>query len=71
MTPGEVTQLPPAEEIVMVAGTPPIRAKKARYFEDKRLSERILRRPSSRSKPSSRSPTVGLNSPPRSRPARS
>ena len=37
MTPGEVMQLPPADEIVMVAGTPPIRAKKARYFEDKRL----------------------------------
>ncbi len=40
MTPGEVMQLPPADEIVMVAGTPPIRAKKARYFEDKRLAER-------------------------------
>jgi type IV secretion system protein VirD4 len=26
----------------MVAGTPPIRAKKARYFEDKRLRERLL-----------------------------
>src|SRR5579863_6690369 len=42
MTPGEVMQLPPADEIVMVAGTPPIRARKARYFEDKRLSERVL-----------------------------
>ena len=41
MTPGEVMQLPPADEIVMVAGTPPIRAKKARYYEDKRLAERI------------------------------
>jgi type IV secretion system protein VirD4 len=27
-------QLPPSDEIVMVAGTPPIRAKKARYYED-------------------------------------
>ncbi|MFX5187526.1 conjugal transfer protein TraG, partial [Acinetobacter baumannii] len=26
----------------MIAGTPPIRAKKARYFEDARLRERIL-----------------------------
>src|SRR3546814_10571593 len=26
----------------MVAGTPPIRAKKARYYEDGRLNERIL-----------------------------
>ena len=42
MTPGEIMQLPPADEIVMVAGTPPIRAKKARYFEDSRLQERIL-----------------------------
>ena len=45
MTPGEVMQLPPADEIVMVAGTPPIRAKKARYYEDKRLAERILQPP--------------------------
>ncbi len=42
LTPGEVMQLPPTEEIVMVAGTPPIRAKKARYYEDARFRERIL-----------------------------
>jgi len=42
MTPGEIMQLPPADEIVMVAGTPPIRAKKARYFEDRRFTERLL-----------------------------
>jgi type IV secretion system protein VirD4 len=42
MTAGEVMQLPPDDEIVMVAGVPPIRAKKARYFEDGRLAERIL-----------------------------
>jgi type IV secretion system protein VirD4 len=42
LTPGEIMQLPPDDEIVMVAGVPPIRAKKARYFEDRRLSERIL-----------------------------
>ena len=42
LTPGEVMQLPPTDEIVMLAGTPPIRAKKARYFEDRRLQERIL-----------------------------
>jgi type IV secretion system protein VirD4 len=42
LTPGEVMQLPPADEIVMVAGTPPIRAKKARYYEDARFKERIL-----------------------------
>jgi type IV secretion system protein VirD4 len=45
MTPGEVMQLPPDDEIVMVAGVPPIRAKKARYFEDRRLAERILPAP--------------------------
>lgn len=41
LTPGEVMQLPPSDEIVMVAGTPPIRAIKARYFEDARFMERI------------------------------
>lgn len=42
LTPGEVMQLPPTDEIVMVAGFPPIRAKKARYYEDRRLAERVL-----------------------------
>ncbi|WP_336866945.1 conjugal transfer protein TraG [Sphingomonas sanguinis] len=45
LTPGEIMQLPPTDEIVMVAGTPPIRATKARYFEDTRLQERILTPP--------------------------
>jgi type IV secretion system protein VirD4 len=47
LTPGEVMQLPPSDEIVMVAGTPPIRAKKARYYEDRRLAERVLQPPDS------------------------
>ncbi|RVD20564.1 conjugal transfer protein TraG [Mesorhizobium sp. M4B.F.Ca.ET.017.02.2.1] len=42
LTPGEVMQLPPTDEIVMVAGVPPIRAKKARYYEDARFQERVL-----------------------------
>lgn len=42
LTPGEIMQLPPSDEIVMVAGTPPICAKKARYYEDARFKERIL-----------------------------
>ncbi len=42
LTPGEVMQLAATDEIVMVAGTPPIRAKKARYYEDGRFNERIL-----------------------------
>ncbi|WP_295145754.1 conjugal transfer protein TraG [Dongia sp.] len=46
LTPGEIMQLPPVDEIVMVAGTPPIRAKKARYYEDARFKERLLSPPS-------------------------
>ncbi len=42
LTPGEVMQLPPADELLLVAGVPPIRAKKARYYEDARFRERIL-----------------------------
>jgi type IV secretion system protein VirD4 len=42
LTPGEVMQLPPSDELVLVSGCPPIRAKKARYYEDIRLAERIL-----------------------------
>lgn len=42
LTPGEIMQLPSADEIVMLAGTPPIRAKKVRYYEDARFRERIL-----------------------------
>ena len=41
MTPGEIMQLPSDDEIVMVAGVPPIRAKKARYYEDRRLFDRV------------------------------
>ncbi|MBN9147090.1 MULTISPECIES: conjugal transfer protein TraG [unclassified Nitrobacter] len=42
LTAGEVMQLPPDDEIVMVAGIPPVRAKKARYFEDARFKQRLL-----------------------------
>ncbi|WP_116968930.1 conjugal transfer protein TraG [Blastomonas sp. UPD001] len=45
LTPGEVMQLPPEDEIVMVAGVRPIRAKKARYFRDRRFAERIVEAP--------------------------
>jgi type IV secretion system protein VirD4 len=41
LTAGEVMQLPPGDELVLVSGTPPIRARKARYFEDRRLAERV------------------------------
>jgi type IV secretion system protein VirD4 len=45
LTPGEVMQLPADDEIVMVSGQPPIRAKKLRYFEDSNFTSRILPAP--------------------------
>ena len=42
LTPGEVMQLPPDDELVLISGCSPIRAKKARYFEDQRFRERVL-----------------------------
>lgn len=41
LTPGEVMQLPPDEEIVMVSGHPPARAKKLRYYEDANFKDRV------------------------------
>jgi type IV secretion system protein VirD4 len=46
LTPGEVMQLPPADELVLVSGVHPILARKAHYYEDRRLQERILPPPS-------------------------
>ncbi|CDX53888.1 putative TRAG CONJUGAL TRANSFER TRANSMEMBRANE PROTEIN [Mesorhizobium plurifarium] len=42
LTPGEVMQLPPSDELVLVSGLPPIRAKKLRYYEDQNFTERVL-----------------------------
>jgi type IV secretion system protein VirD4 len=42
LTPGEIMQLPDDEEIIMLAGVHPVRAKKVKYYRDKRLSERVL-----------------------------
>ena len=58
LTPGEIMQLPPTDEIVMVAGTPPIRATKARYFEDARFQERILTPPDLVATPLAPSPSA-------------
>ena len=58
LTPGEIMQLPPTDEIVMVAGTPPIRATKARYFEDARFQERILPPPDLVAAPLTPSPST-------------
>jgi len=45
LTPGEVMQLPQSDELVLVSGIPPIRAHKARYYEDIRLKSRVLQPP--------------------------
>ncbi|MEN5051385.1 conjugal transfer protein TraG [Brevundimonas naejangsanensis] len=45
LTPGEIMQLPPADELVMVSGLAPIRAKKLRYYEDRNFKSRVLRPP--------------------------
>jgi type IV secretion system protein VirD4 len=42
LTTGEVMQLPPADELVLVSGMPPIRAKKLRYYEDGNFRDRLL-----------------------------
>src|SRR3546814_14775718 len=44
-TPGEIMQLPPDEQIVMVSGQPPIHARKLRYFEDANFTGRVLPAP--------------------------
>lgn len=45
LTPGEVMQLPNDEALVLLAGTPPIRARKLRYFEDENFTQRCLPAP--------------------------
>ncbi len=42
LTPGEVMQLPPDEEVVMVSGHPPIKAAKLRYYEDRNFAKRVM-----------------------------
>ena len=42
LTPGEVMQLPPDDELILMSGCAPIRAKKARYFDDPEMQARIL-----------------------------
>jgi type IV secretion system protein VirD4 len=42
LTPGEVMQLPPTDEVVLVAGYPPVRARRLRYFEDAQFKARVL-----------------------------
>ena len=45
LTPGEVMQLDPADELVLLSGLPPIRARKLRYFEDGNFTVRVCEPP--------------------------
>jgi len=45
LTPGEVMQLPPSDELVLVSGLAPIRARKLRYYEDRNFTARVLSPP--------------------------
>ena len=45
LTQGEVMQLPPTDELVLVSGLPPIRARKLRYYEDRNFVSRLLPAP--------------------------
>ncbi len=45
LTPGEVMQLPETQALVLLAGTPPILARKLRYFEDANFTARCLPAP--------------------------
>jgi type IV secretion system protein VirD4 len=47
LTQGEILQLPETDEIVMLSGAPPVRAKKARYYADPRLQGRTKKPPQS------------------------
>jgi type IV secretion system protein VirD4 len=42
LTQGEVMQLPPEDELVLVSGMASIRAKKLRYYEDRNFKGRVL-----------------------------
>ncbi|RYD87038.1 MAG: conjugal transfer protein TraG, partial [Sphingomonadales bacterium] len=41
LTPGEVMQLPPTDALVLTGGSPPIRAKKVRYFDNPAFRSRV------------------------------
>jgi type IV secretion system protein VirD4 len=45
LTPGEVMQLPTDEAVVMVGSSPPIKAKKLRYYADANFKQRVLSPP--------------------------
>jgi type IV secretion system protein VirD4 len=45
LTPGEVMQLPASDQLVLLSGSPPIRARKLRYFEDRNFMDRVTSAP--------------------------
>ena len=45
LTPGEVMQLPGEDELVLVAGLAPVRAKKLRYYADRNFAGRVMPAP--------------------------
>jgi type IV secretion system protein VirD4 len=51
LTPGEVMQLAPTDELVLVSGVYPIRAKKLRYFEDRNFTGRVTAAPALKAGP--------------------
>lgn len=51
LTQGEIMQLPETDQIVMLAGKHPIRAKKARYYADPQLAERVAPPPPTMASP--------------------
>ncbi len=72
LTPGEVMQLPAIEELVLVSGCPPIRATKARYYEDPRLAERLFPPPGpENAKPASTAPHDWRDAPVLTKPGQS
>ena len=45
LTPGEVMQLAPSDELILISGLPPIRAEKLRYYDDANFKSRRLSPP--------------------------
>ncbi|HYH70082.1 MAG TPA: conjugal transfer protein TraG [Methyloceanibacter sp.] len=41
LTPGEVMQLPPTDELVLISGMAPLRAQKLRHYEDRNFKARL------------------------------
>ena len=45
LTPGEVMQLPPTDELILISGIAPIRASKLRYYQDANFTRRVAPAP--------------------------